>query len=49
MSFLAGFRASMRMRKMFWLPPIFIAQVVFGGLVVLIQGSAVAPFLYTIF
>ena len=48
MSFVAGFRTSMRMCKKFWLPPIFIAQGG-GGLVVLIQGSTVASFIYTIF
>ncbi len=35
--------------KKFWLLPIFIMMAVFGGLVVLSQGSAVAPFIYTIF
>jgi len=39
----------MRVRKKFWLLPIMIMMVVFGGLVVLTQGSAVAPFIYTIF
>jgi len=39
----------MRERKKFWLLPIFIMMVIFGGLVVLSQGSAVAPFIYTIF
>lgn len=39
----------MRVRKKFWLLPIFLMMIVFGGLVVLTQGSAVAPFIYTIF
>lgn len=39
----------MRVRKKYWLVPIIIMLVVFGGLVVLTQGSAVAPFIYTIF
>ena len=39
----------LRVRKKFWLLPIIIMMVVFGGLVVLTQGSAVAPFIYTIF
>ncbi len=39
----------MKERKKFWLLPILIMMVVFGGLVVLSQGSAVAPFIYTIF
>ena len=39
----------LRVRKKFWLLPIIVMMVVFGGLVVLTQGSAVAPFIYTIF
>ena len=39
----------MRERKKFWLLPIVIMLVVFGGLVVLAQGTAVAPFIYTLF
>jgi hypothetical protein len=39
----------MRARKKYWLLPIIVMMVVFGGLVVLSQGSAVAPFIYTIF
>ena len=39
----------MKVRKKFWLLPIFVMMAVFGGLVVLSQGSAVAPFIYTIF
>jgi hypothetical protein len=38
-----------RLRKKFWLMPIVIMIIVFGGLVVLTQGSAVAPFIYTLF
>ena len=41
--------AFMRARKKFWLLPILIIMVLFGGLLVLAQGSAVAPFIYTIF
>jgi hypothetical protein len=36
-------------RKKYWLLPIILVMVVFGGLVVLTQGSAVAPFIYTLF
>lgn len=36
-------------RKKFWLLPIIIMSFVFGGLVVLTKGSAIAPFIYTIF
>ena len=39
----------MRIRKKFWLLPILIMMVVFGGLVVLTKGSAIAPFIYTLF
>ena len=39
----------LKVRKIFWLLPIFVLRAVFGGLVVLSQGSAVAPFIYTIF
>ena len=39
----------MRVRKKFWLLPILLMMAVFGGLIVLTQGSAVAPFIYTVF
>jgi len=39
----------MRVRKKFWLLPIIVMMLIFGGLIVLTQGSAVAPFIYTIF
>jgi hypothetical protein len=39
----------MRVRKKFWMLPIILMMIIFGGLVVLTQGSAVAPFIYTIF
>ncbi len=39
----------LRERKKLWLLPIVIMLVVFGGLVVLTQGTAVAPFIYTLF
>jgi len=39
----------LRIRKKFWLLPILIMMAIFGGLVVLTKGSAVAPFIYTIF
>jgi len=41
--------AFMRERKKFWLLPIVFVLLVFGGLIVLTQGSAVAPFIYTLF
>jgi hypothetical protein len=39
----------LRARKKFWMLPILIVMAAVGGLVVLTQGSAVAPFIYTIF
>ena len=41
--------AFLRERKKWWLGPIILVLVLFGGLLVLAQGSAVAPFIYTIF
>jgi hypothetical protein len=49
MSFIAELWKFMKVRKKFWLLPIIIMMGIFGGLVVLSQGSAVAPFIYTIF
>ena len=49
MAFLAELWRFMRVRKKFWLMPIVIMMIVFGGLVVLTKGSAVAPFIYTLF
>ena len=49
MSFLAELWAFMRVRKKYWLAPILFMLLVFGGLVILAQGSAVAPFIYTLF
>ena len=39
----------LRVRKKYWLLPILIVLVLFGSLIVLSQGTAVAPFIYTIF
>ncbi len=49
MSFLAELWRFLRVRKKFWMLPILIMMVLLGGLLVLTQGSAVAPFIYTIF
>jgi len=49
LSFLREFWSFLRVRKKYWLMPIFIMMVVFGGLIVLTKGSAVAPFIYTLF
>ena len=39
----------MKARKKFWLLPIILVMLVLGGLLVLAKGSAIAPFLYTLF
>ncbi len=39
----------MRERKKFWMAPIIAVMLILGGLIVLAQGSAVAPFIYTLF
>jgi len=49
MSFLKELWRYMRARKKYWLLPILTMMVIFGGLVILTQGSAVAPFIYTLF
>lgn len=49
MSFAREFWTFLRVRKKFWLLPIFVVMALFGGLVVFAQGSAVAPFIYTLF
>lgn len=49
MGFLGELLDFLRVRKKFWLLPIIIMMALFGGLIVLTQGSAVAPFIYTIF
>ena len=49
MSFLREFLEFEMERKKYWLIPILIVLVLFGGLIVLSQGSAIAPFIYTIF
>lgn len=49
MSFIKELWVFMRSRKKYWLLPIFIALALLGALIVLAQGSAVAPFVYTLF
>jgi hypothetical protein len=46
---LADLWAFMRERKKFWLAPIIFVMIVLGALIVFAQGSALAPFIYTIF
>ena len=47
--FLQDLWAFMKERKKFWLAPIIIVMLLLGALIVLTQGSAVAPFIYTLF
>ena len=49
MSFVYELWRFMRVRKKYWLFPIFVVLGLFGSLLVLSQGSAVAPFIYTLF
>lgn len=49
MSFLREFIMFLKVRKKYWLIPVFVVLAMFGGLIVLTQGSAIAPFIYTIF
>ena len=49
MSFIKEFCEFLKIRKKYWLLPILIVLVIFGGLIILSQGSVVAPFIYTIF
>ena len=49
MDFLKDLWDFMRIRKKFWLAPIIIVLLLLGGLILLAEGTAVAPFIYTIF
>ena len=49
LSFLKEFWEFLKVRKKYWLLPIIIVLLIFGSLIVLTQGTAVAPFIYTIF
>ena len=49
MEFLKEFIRFLGVRKKYWLLPIIIIILLFGSLIILSQGSAVAPFIYTIF
>jgi hypothetical protein len=48
-SFLVELWSFMRARKKFWLLPLILVMLLLGGLLVLTQGSVVAPFIYTLF
>jgi hypothetical protein len=49
MEFLKELWLFLRVRKKLWLAPIIIVMLAFGGLLILAQGSVVAPFIYTLF
>lgn len=49
MSFIKELVAFLRMRKKLWMLPFIIVMIVVGGLLVLAQGSVIAPFIYTLF
>jgi hypothetical protein len=49
MSFVMELWAFARARKKFWLLPLLLVLGLFGGLLILAKGSAIAPFIYTIF
>ena len=49
MSFIKELWSFMRVRKKFWLLPIMLMMALLGALMVFSQGSAVAPFIYTVF
>lgn len=49
LSFVVELWRFLRVRKKFWLLPILVTMAVFGALIVLTQGSVIAPFIYTLF
>tara|TARA_B100000676_G_C17451254_1_gene519101 strand:- start:412 stop:561 length:150 start_codon:yes stop_codon:yes gene_type:complete len=49
MSFIKEFFEFLKVRKKYWLLPIILILTLFGGLIILTQGSIVAPFIYTVF
>jgi hypothetical protein len=49
MSFIRELMQFLLVRKKFWLIPVILLMALFGGLIVLSKGSAVAPFIYTLF
>ena len=49
LEFLVDFWQFLRTRKKFWLSPIIIMLLLLGALIVLAEGTAVAPFVYTLF
>jgi len=49
MEFLTDLWGFMKARKKFWLAPILLIMVLLGGLIILAEGSALTPFIYTLF
>lgn len=49
MSFIKDLWRFLRVRKKYWLAPILVLMALLGGLIVFAQGSAIAPFIYTLF
>ncbi|SBT07989.1 conserved exported hypothetical protein [Candidatus Accumulibacter aalborgensis] len=49
MGFIGELWQFLKVRKKFWMLPIIIVMVLLGGLLVLAQGSVIAPFIYTLF
>ena len=49
LEFTKEFWEFLKVRKKYWLLPVFLVLVLFGMLIVLSQGSAIAPFIYTLF
>jgi hypothetical protein len=49
LSIIAELWTFLKVRKKFWLLPVLVILAVFGGLIILSQGSAIAPFIYTLF
>ncbi len=48
-AFLIELKGYFLTRKKYWLLPIFVMSILFGGLLILSKGSAIAPFIYTLF
>ena len=49
MNFIVEFWRFLKTRKKYWLLPIIIVLLIFGGLIIISQGTAIAPFMYTLF
>tara|TARA_B100001287_G_scaffold191839_1_gene162117 strand:+ start:279 stop:428 length:150 start_codon:yes stop_codon:yes gene_type:complete len=49
MNFIAEFWRFLKTRKKYWLLPIITVLLIFGGLIIISQGTAIAPFMYTLF